>query len=293
MLNLRRVAISFLILIFVFFKQSQAVLDRYNVGVGYSASNQLAISTDTPGEFEYSLYLRTADNTAKTMTVQYNGVGNLYRTITLSCASDESNATDNPQSGTCLSGGPYVRGAFVAGNNNRYAIVKRFTLFCGTVQIVGEQSTDNWISSDFYNDAIKDFLDNGASSTWCPSLTTPITTPKATPTKKIIPTPRVSKKRIITNTPTPILIETDDQAIRTTAVPSKVPTQVTSQIPSKTTSPDNMRILWIGIASLILVSTGIVVGYIKIFGVKKSVPPTTSIIEGAQEDDLPVDSTLI
>ncbi|MGB3020002.1 MAG: hypothetical protein WBB58_02165, partial [Microgenomates group bacterium] len=59
------------------------------------------------------------------------------------------------------------------------------------------------------------------------------------------------------------------------------------------TSPDNMRILWIGIASLILVSTGIVVGYIKIFGVKKSVPPTTSIIEGAQEDDLPVDSTLI
>ncbi len=288
MLNLRRVAISFLILIFVFIKQSQAVLDRYNVGVGYSASNQLAISTDTPGEFEYSLYLRTADNTAKTTTVQYNGVGNLYRTITLSCASDESNATDNPQSGTCLSGGPFVRGAFVSGNNNRYGVVKRFTLFCGTVQIVGEQSTDNWSSSDFYNDAIKDFLDNGASSTWCPTAPSVTPTPTKSTTKKSAPTPRPTKKPII-KTPTPTEVPVQLGTIAETPTSTPVPIQNKVETPKN----NNFSAILISIGAVIAASTLLVVGYIKIFGAKTVGIPTENSEEKLNEEILPTDPTLV
>lgn len=247
-------------------QSSYAVLDRYNVGVGYSAANQLAISTDTPGEFDYYLYLRAADNTGKTVSVHYNGVNNLQRTITLGCGTDESNATDNPQTGTCLSGGPFVRGAFVAGNNNQYAVVKRFTLFCGTVQIVGEQSTNNWSSGDFYNDAIKDFLDNGASSTWCPPTSTPSPTPTKSLTKSVRPTVRPTRKPTPTTQPTPAKI--DSIVDEVTPLPTLTPTIVLSQVSSQKTTPDKMKVFWIGIISIILVSVGIVVGYIKIFGEK-------------------------
>lgn len=246
-----------------------AVLDRYNVGVGYSASNELAISTDTPGEFDYSLYLRAADNNSKTVSVHYTGISNLYRTITLSCGSGESNVTDNPQTGTCMSGGPFVRGAFVAGNNNQYAVVKRFTLFCGSVQIVGEQTTNNWSSGDFYNDAIKDFLDNGASSTWCPSTSISSTTPTITPTKKPSPTSRVIKKRVATSTPVPTAAIKQEQMI----VDTPTPTRATARTPLVNKPPDNSTILWVTIVSVVATSAVVVVAYVKFFGTKKSPIP--------------------
>lgn len=258
-------------------KSSHGVLERFNVGVGYSAANQLAISTDTPGEFDYSLYLRSADNAGKTVSVHYNGVNNLQRTITMGCGSDESNATDNPQTGTCLSGGPFVRGAFVAGNNNRYAVVKRFTLFCGTVQIVGEQSTNNWSSGDFYNDAMKDFLDNGASSTWCPPTSTPSQTPTKSLSQSVRPTVRPTRKPTPTTQPTPAKI--DSIVDEVTPSPTLVPTITLSQDSSQKTSSDKMKVFWIGIVTIILVSIGIVVGYIKIFGESTNEPPPVLIDE--------------
>ena len=64
-------------------RQVQASLDDFNLGVGHSGSNELTISADSPGEFDYSLYLRTADNTATAISVHYVGVNNLQRAFHL------------------------------------------------------------------------------------------------------------------------------------------------------------------------------------------------------------------
>lgn len=189
---MKRSVFFFLVLfLIVGLRSSYAVLDRFNVGVGYSASNELSISTDTPGEFDYTLYLRTADNTPTNVSVHYTGVDTFSRKLKLSCDSGETSANDNANTGTCINGGPFVRGVFVAGNANQFAAAKRFTLFCGSVQILASPTTDHW-DSGFTSSEITDFLNNGASSTWCPTpaATTPTRTPTPSPKATRTPTPR-------------------------------------------------------------------------------------------------------
>ncbi len=190
---MRRFVFFFAVLLLVSgLRTTYAVLDRFNVGVGYSASNELSISTDTPGEFDYTLYLRTADNTPTNISVHYTGVDTFSRKLTLSCDSGETSANDNANTGTCINGGPFVRGVFVAGNSNQFAAAKRFTLFCGSVQILASPTTDHW-DSGFTSSEITDFLNNGASSTWCPTPASTTATPTPTPSIKATrtPTPRV------------------------------------------------------------------------------------------------------
>lgn len=198
---------------------AHAVLDRFNVSVGFSGSNELAISTDTPGEFDYSLHLRTADNTPTSISVHYTGVNNFSRRIKLSCVSGEMSIADSAGAGSCVSGGPFVRGVFIAGNSDQFAAVKRFTLFCGTIQIVGDTSTDHW-TSDFTSSDVTDFLNNGASSTWCPTPN-PTASMTPTPTKKITPTRTPTPK--IRLTPTPEIVD-NEQSTQEDRVPTAVPT---------------------------------------------------------------------
>ncbi len=229
-------------------RQVQASLDDFNLGVGHSGSNELTISADSPGEFDYSLYLRTADNTATAISVHYVGVNNLQRAFHLVCGTDEPSATNNANSGTCITGGPFVRGSLVAGNDNQFARAKNFTLFCGTVQVTGEATTQNLIS-DLYNNSVKDFLDNGASSTWCPT-SSPTAIPTATPTKITTPTNKVP-------TPTVMLVA---QSVATT-----IPTPTLAIVQSKAieSTPENNQFLWLMIGGGVVLSTLIGIAFLK------------------------------
>lgn len=217
---MKRFVLFFLVLFLIAgLRSSYAVLDRFNVGVGYSASNELSISTDTPGEFDYTLYLRTADNTPTNVSVHYTGVDTFSRKLKLSCDSGETSANDNANTGACINGGPFVRGVFVAGNTNQFAAAKRFTLFCGSVQILASPTTDHW-DSGFTSTEITDFLNNGASSTWCPTPASTTSTPTLTPSPKATRTPTPRSRA----TPTP----TEEIYDETDATTEEIPTPSTT-----------------------------------------------------------------
>lgn len=225
-----------------------SVLDTFNVGVGYGGINELTISTDSPGEFDYRLYLRTANNTGSVIRVHYNGVNNFSRSIRLNCATDEINAIDNPTTGTCISGGPFVRGAFIAGNSSKYARVKRFTLFCESVQVLGEESTNNW-NADFDNSAIANFLDNGASSTWCPTPSPVVNKTFISPTNK----PSTTK------TPTPTASEEVSSSTDTSPTPNIITIASTQDTSTENKKPPNLFLL----GSLVFFGILVALSYIK------------------------------
>ena len=265
-------------------RQSYAVLERFNIGVGYGGTDELSISTDSPGEFNYNLYLRTANNTESWVNVHYTGVTNLARTIRLHCATNEPDAVDNPTTGTCISGGPFVRGAFVAGNDNHYAVVKLFTLFCGSIQIEKEQTTNNW-NSDFNNNPIEEFLDNGASSTWCPA-----NSPTATPTPKVSTTSSMTKKTTPTPTPTkkPVLTKkvpspTSKFILQTIESETPTPTVVVGQTKKSVSEPENNNSLWVALGAGAALSALAIVGFLKRNSIKAFLSLLNKNKENTQE----------
>ncbi len=245
-------------------RQSYAVSERFNVGVGYGGVDELTISTDSPGEFNYRLFLRTANNTESWVKVHYTGISNLSRSIRLHCASGEQDAVDNPTTGTCITGGPFVRGAFVAGNDNQFAVVKLFTLFCGSIQVEKQVTTTTW-NSDFDTNTVEEFLDNGASSTWCPA-NSPTSSPTPTPKKIILPTNKPTSTPTPTKKPTPTkMFPTPTLKLVVQSAVTTIPTPTLALVQTKVTesTPESNSAIWLMVGGGVVLSTLIGVGFLK------------------------------
>lgn len=262
-------------------KQSYAVLERFNIGVGYGGADELSISTDSPGEFDYKLRLRTANNTESWANTHYTGVENLHRTIRLHCGTNELDSVDNPETGTCISGGPFVRGAFVAGNGGRYAVVKMFNLFCGSIQVADEKTTNNW-NSDFDTNVIENFLNNSASSTWCPTSPSPTATPIAKNTIKPTVTPKKIKKPSLVKSLSPTAKFSEQTIVTKTPTPTPVATQGQIIEPKS----DDRSTLWIALGAGIVLSILVGTGFLK----RNSIKTFLSSLDKNKEE--PISSTI-
>ena len=288
------IALLIAILLFSLFRDgySHAVSERFNVGVGYGGVDELTISTDSPGEFNYRLFLRTANNTESWVKVHYTGISNLSRSIRLHCASGEQDAVDNPTTGTCITGGPFVRGAFVAGNDNQFVVVKLFTLFCGSLQVEKQVAANTW-NSDFDTNTVEEFLDNGASSTWCPvSSPTATQTPKvsatSSTTKKTTPTPTPTKKPVLTKkVPSP----TAKFIAQTIESETPTPTVAVDQTEKSISEPENNNSMWMALGAGTVLSVLAIVGFLKRNSIKTFLSSLNKNKENIQGVVEPINST--
>jgi hypothetical protein len=138
-----------------------AVNSSFNTGIGRNGTSGLNISADTPGPIKYQLEFKPLGGGRKVTTNTYDDASkNMATTQNVNCLDGAG----------CVADETLVRGVYVAGTEGGYAVAKRFTLFCGSIQVTGEQTTQNWDSA-FYQSFADDFLNNGPSAANCPSPT--------------------------------------------------------------------------------------------------------------------------
>lgn len=173
-----------------------AATSDYGSGIGRSGTTTLNISADSPGALKYHLEFKPLGGSRQVNEGDYSDTQKNFATsLNIKCL----------EGGECSKDESYVRGVYIVGVEGAYAIAKKFTLFCGSIQVVGEQRTNTWDSS-FYNSFADDFLTNGPSSGNCPSpTTTPVAatvTPTGASTNKVSPTSSTKLKTSPTPEPT-------------------------------------------------------------------------------------------
>lgn len=171
----------------------RAVDSNFSTGIGRSGTTGLNISADTPGPIKYHLEFKPFGGSRQISASSYDDSSkNFSATVNVKCL----------DGGECSKDETYVRGIYIAGTTGGYAAAKKFTLFCGSIQVVAEEKTEAW-DDTFYTKVAEDFLTNGPSSGNCP---TPTITPSAatvTPSPATEPT-RTAKANLKTSpTPTP------------------------------------------------------------------------------------------
>lgn len=141
-----------------------AAASNFNSGIGRSGNSALNISAETPGPIKYKLEFKPLGGSRQVSESTYdNSSSNFATSVNVKCL----------DGGECSKDDTYVRGVYIVGTEGAYAVAKKFTLFCGSIQVVGEQKTDTW-DGTFYTSFADDFLTNGPSTGNCPS-------PSATP----------------------------------------------------------------------------------------------------------------
>lgn len=192
------------VLFFFFTKDSIAVVPNFNTGIGRSGNSGLNISADTPGPIKYQLEFKPLGGGRKVSANTYDDASkNLAMTVNVNCLDGAG----------CTADETLVRGVYIAGTEGGYAVAKRFTLFCGSIQVTAEQRTDTWTNA-FYQSFADDFLNNGPSSGNCASPT-PQLSPTAVVAVSSVTTAPTAPARRVSRTPTLSETEPTDEPVPT------------------------------------------------------------------------------
>lgn len=165
---------------------------NFNTGIGRNGNTGLNISADTPGPLKYHLEFKPLGGNRQVSASNYDDTSKNFSTsVSVKCL----------DGGECSKDETYVRGVYIAGTEGGYAASKKFTLFCGSIQVVGEEKTANW-DSTFYNTFADDFLTNGPSAGNCPSPTVTPAAATVTPISAAAVSPTSSSKTKLKTSPT-------------------------------------------------------------------------------------------
>lgn len=204
-MRVKNLIVLALFMLFFLTSQSSALTSGFGTGIGLNGTSTMNISAETPGPLKYHLEFKPLGGSRQISESTYSDSSKNFSTsVNVKCLPGGSCSTDET----------YVRGVYIVGEDNGPAVAKRFTLFCGSIQVVSEEKTDSWDDA-YYKKVSDEFLNNGPSSGNCPSPTvtpggasvTPTgsltTTPVAKTTRKPTPTEDPEPTEEVTESPTP------------------------------------------------------------------------------------------